>query len=158
VEGIVNRLSNIGTLLKKIYRSYSGLMLERLQGKGFTDLRPSFLEVLLAICDHETPSIKDIGLAVGLKKQTMTSHLNELEKRGYVIRQTNPRDKREQLIVLTDYGQRFKLSLLECADDVERLYTQTLGEVELSRVEHLLQNFFDKSDGLSKENSEGFLL
>lgn len=133
-------------------------MLESLQNKGFTDLRPSFLEVLLAICDFDRPSIKDVGMACGLKKQTMTSHLNELEKRGYIIRQTNPLDKREQLIHLTDYGQRFKLSLLECADDVEKAYSEKVGAVEIDRIKMVLENFHQKTESLSRKNSEGFLL
>ena len=49
----MNRLSSIGSYLKKLYRVYSQELLSSLQNKGFTDLRPSFLEVLLYICEHE---------------------------------------------------------------------------------------------------------
>lgn len=153
----MNHLSAIGSLLKKLYRSYSGLMLVELQRRGFTDLRPSFLEVLIAICDDEKASIKQIGQTCGLKKQTMTSHLNELEKRGYISRTINPQDKREQLIGLTDYGQRFRLALLECANEVERLFTEKLGTVELSRLELSLKNFHEKTADLEIP-SEGLLL
>lgn len=140
----MNKVSTIGSLLKKLYRYYNAELLAGLQGKGFTDLRPSFLEVLLCICEHNGPSIKDIGYACGLKKQTMTSHLNELEKRGYIGRKINPRDKREQNIFLTEYGQRFKLSLYEGIREIEKSYSLVVGEVELERIENILTRFYNK--------------
>lgn len=148
----MNKISLIGSLLKRIYRNYSSELLDSLQQRGFTDLRPSFLEVLLYVCENEGPSIKEVGRACGLKKQTMTSHLNELEKRGYVERKVNPRDKREQNIFLTEYGEKFKLNLFECIDIIEKTYTDVLGEVELDRVQHLLKNFHVKVS--SSRNNE----
>ncbi len=140
----MKKASAIGSLLKKIYRSYSNELLRNLQIRGFTDLRPSFLEVLLFICEHDGPSIKDIGVGCGLKKQTMTSHLNELEKRGYIERRNNQSDKREQNIFLTEYGLKFKLNLFECISEIEKMYTTLIGDLELNRVELTLKNFHSK--------------
>lgn len=140
----MKKVSSIGSLLKKIYRTYSGELLTLLQVRGFTDLRPSFLEVLLFICEHEGPTIKEIGFGCGLKKQTMTSHLNELEKRGYIERKTNFQDKREQNIFLTEYGLKFKLNLFECINEIEKKYTDLIGDLELNRVELILKNFHSK--------------
>lgn len=72
----------------------------------------------------------------------MTSHLNELEKRGYITRAHSEQDKREQLVHLTGYGEKFKLNLLQVTNDLEREYTQKLGEVELDRVELMLDNLY----------------
>ncbi|MBT3586873.1 MAG: winged helix-turn-helix transcriptional regulator [Halobacteriovoraceae bacterium] len=137
----MKKISTIGSLLKKIYRVYSTELLSTLQQRGYTDLRPSFLEVLLYICESEGPTIKEIGGGCGLKKQTMTSHLNELEKRGYIFRKVNVLDKREQNIFLTEYGLKFKFNLFESINELERNYSEVVGEVELDRVELLLKNF-----------------
>ena len=138
----MKKISSIGTLLKKIYRIYSGELLILLEQRGFTDLRPSFLEVLLFICENEGPAIKAIGIGCGLKKQTMTSHLNELERRGYIRRKINENDKREQNIYLTEYGERFRLNLFESLHDIEKSYIERVGEVELDRLNLILKNFF----------------
>lgn len=140
----MKKISSIGSLLKKIYRLYSAELLVHLQQRGFTDLRPSFLEVLLYICEHSGPSIKEIGDGCGLKKQTMTSHLNELEKRGYIERKVNVKDKREQNIFLTEYGDRFKFNLFEAIGEIETRYSAVVGEVELDRAQHLLKNLYSK--------------
>jgi len=138
----MKRIANIGGLLKKIYRIYSIELIKELQARGFNDLRPSFLEILMFLTENDGPSIKLIGKACGLKKQTMTSHLNELEKRGYIKRSHSEHDKREQLVFLTDYGEKFKLNLLQVTNDLERIYTTKLGEVELDRVELMLDNLY----------------
>ena len=140
----MNKLAQIGNLLKKTYRVYSNTLLQRLQDKGYTDLRASFLEILSYISENEGVSIKLIGTNCGLKKQTMTSHLNELEKRGYLRRQAGLKDKREQCVYLTEYGQKFKFSLLEALDEIEQEYSRRLGEVEFERIEHILGNFHNK--------------
>ena len=140
----MKKISSIGSLLKKIYRIYSQELLTELEHKGFSDLRPSFLDILLYICYNEGSSIKEIGKACGLKKQTMTSHLNELEKRGYIKRMAGEFDKREQSISLSSNGEKFKLSLFECIEQIEVHYQKVLGEVELERTEHLLNNFYTK--------------
>ena len=140
----MKKVSSIGSLVKKIYRNYSVELLSLLQVRGFTDLRPSFLEVLLFICEHTGPTIKEIGLGCGLKKQTMTSHLNELEKRGYIERKLNLEDKREQNIFLTEYGLKFKLNLFESINEIEKKYTDLIGDLELNRIEMTLKNFHSK--------------
>lgn len=147
----MKKISLIGSHLKKIYRLYSVELLERLQERGFLDLRPSFLEILMYLCDNDSPSIKDIGIACGLKKQTMTSHLNELESRGYIIRKTGAEDRREQRVVLTDYGYKFKLTLVEVVSELEIKYIELLGAVEVDRVVHVLENFYSKI----KDNTDG---
>ncbi len=137
----MNRLSNIGNLLKKIYRIYSQSLLSMLKDRGFSDLRASFLEILSFLCESEGASIKEIGESCGLKKQTMTSHLNELENRGYIKRTTGLVDKRKQKIFLTEYGEKFKLTLIDVTAELSEMYVAKIGDVELERVEHTLSNF-----------------
>lgn len=138
------KVTHIGNLLKKIYRIYSSDLLGSLQEKGFIDLRVSFLEILMYICENEAPTIKEVGKACGLKKQTMTSHLNELEKRGYIQRRKNEKDKRELKIHLTAYGEKFKIALLEAVDVLETQYLRSIGSVEIDRITHTLENFHQK--------------
>jgi DNA-binding MarR family transcriptional regulator len=137
----LKRISTIGSLLKRIYRLYSQELLQRLNDCGFSDLRPSFLEILSFICENDGPTIKSIGKACGLKKQTMTSHLNDLEKRGYVVRKTGQKDKREQCIFLTEYGEKFRFSLLDSIAILEKEYIKRVGDVEIERVQLMLENF-----------------
>lgn len=140
----MKKISTIGSLLKKIYRIYSNQLLSELQAKGFIDLRPSFLEILMYLSENQSPSIKEIGYACGLKKQTMTSHLNELEKRGYILRNKSEIDRRELKVDLTDYGEKFKIALIDVSTILEKKYLNAIGSVEVDRIEHILENFYSK--------------
>ncbi len=151
----MQKVSSIGVLLKKIYRIYGQQLLVILQSKGYTDLRPSFLEILLCLSEREGQSIKSIGKYCGLKKQTMTSHLNELEERGYIKRLSSELDKRENLVYFTEYGEKFKLSLIEAVNEIEREFFRLVGEVELERIEKLLSNFHQKIESINTTGSLG---
>jgi DNA-binding MarR family transcriptional regulator len=140
----MSHLGRIGLLIKKIYRVYSSDLISLLEKRGYLDMRASFLEILMFIIENEGASIKSIGEACGLKKQTMTSHLNELEKRGYIRRESAKQDKREIKIYLTEYGENFKLNFIDTIEDLENRYLKHLSELELERLELLLTNFFDK--------------
>lgn len=137
-------LANIGGLLKKVYRIYSNDLIVELESRGFTDLRPSFLEILNYLCEIEASSIKSIGIACGLKKQTMTSHLNELERRGYIERTTSEEDKREQNVALTQFGEKFKLHLKQSIELIESKYIDVIGETHMERTENVLELFHGK--------------
>lgn len=141
----MKKVTTIGLLLKKIHRHYSQDLLKSLHERGFIDLRASFLEILNYICDQsDPPPIKEVGANCGLKKQTMTSHLNELESRGYILRKAGLEDKRELKIHLTAYGEKFKISLIEVVRDLESQYAKSLGDVELDRIIHTLDNLHRK--------------
>lgn len=151
----MKRMASIASFLKKIYRIYSIELIKRLELIGFNDLRPSFLEILIYLSENDGPSIKMIGKACGLKKQTMTSHLNELEKRGYIKRSLSETDKRELLVFLTDYGEKFKLNLLQVTKDLENQYSATIGDVELDRAELMLEKLYRQ---ISENNQKGSLI
>lgn len=140
----MEKMAQIGGLLKKTYRIYSNQLIQQLEEHGFLDLRVSFLEILLCVSQQADMSIKEIGEACGLKKQTMTSHLNELEKRGYIYRAKGLNDKRELKVNLTEYGVKFKLTLFEVMNKLESEYEDKLGSVELERTQFILKNLHEK--------------
>lgn len=148
----MRKVSKVGALLRKIYRTYASDVLDGLQSKGFADLRPSFLEVLMILCEEEGRSIKVVGKKCSLAKQTMTSHLRELEKRGYLYRKTNETDKREFLLYLTELGEKFKLALQEVLDAVEHNYVVHVGTLELDRLLNHLDFFYSKMDSSTSKS------
>jgi DNA-binding MarR family transcriptional regulator len=149
----MRRIAHIGSLLKQIYRLYSVELMKELEQLGYMDLRPSFLEILMYLLENDASSIKLIGKACGLKKQTMTSHLNELEKRGYIVRENSQFDRREQVVKLTEYGEKFKVLFLDVIAKKEKFYSSKIGEVEMDRVELMLENLHKELISGSRKGS-----
>ena len=133
-----NEFISVGNTLKKIYRLYSLDVLEKLQNMGHEGLTYSYLEVISFICENEGESIKTIGSSLGLKKQTMTNHISELEKRGFIERRKNPNDARSLEIFLTEGGYNLRKHLEEVISEVEKDYENLIGGVELERLRHSL--------------------
>ena len=123
----------IGNLLKKIYRAYSLDILKNLESLGHDALTFSYLEVISYICEHEGVSLKLIGKSLGLKKQTITNHISELEKRGYLSRKSSLKDRRSQLIYLTEHGLALRGHLLQSIKLVESDYKNIIGSIELEK-------------------------
>ncbi len=137
-------IASIGSLLKISYRYYSQALLAQLQIKGFNDLRPSFLEILICLSEREGASLKEVGEICHLKKQTMTSHINELVKRGYVKKIKGEKDRREQRIFFTELGENFRMSLKEAISLVEKTYLDKIGEIELLKIQNHLADHIKK--------------
>jgi len=82
----------------------------------------------------------------------MTTHINELVKRGYVVKKVNPEDRREQAIYFTEFGNRFRIALQEISHQIHEEWSLHLGEVELKRLYFILdtsmKKIFDKKTSL----------
>ena len=49
---MMNKVSTIGKHLKNLYRLYSQDLLKKLEEVGYLDLRPSFIDILIFICEN----------------------------------------------------------------------------------------------------------
>ena len=134
----------IGNTLKKIYRAYSLDILKSLESLGHDGLTFSYLEVLSFVCEHEGSSLKIIGKSLGLKKQTITNHISELEKRGYLNRKPCLKDRRSQLISLTEHGLSLRSHLLQSIEYVESDYENIVGGVELEKLRDSLSDLHSR--------------
>ncbi len=63
-------------------------------------------------------------------------------------------DKREQNIFLSEYGEKFKLKLLDCVNELEHGYSEIFGSVELERVEYLLNKLYDKTTSRFNDHAD----
>ena len=69
-----------------------------------TGLTSSQLLVLQDICRHEGTMVKDIASRITLSSATVTSILDRLESRGFVVRQRSDNDRRRVGLRLTEAG------------------------------------------------------
>jgi DNA-binding MarR family transcriptional regulator len=140
--------------LKKISRFYHGLLLNQLDAKGFNDLRASFLEILMVITKDEGATLKEVGDKCRLKKQTMTSHINELVKRGYLLKRKGQHDARKQELYFTPLGERLKLVLLDSLGELEQNIKNEIGELEFLRLNEALLHFDSKLNPIDKNKKQ----
>ncbi|MDA1478012.1 MarR family winged helix-turn-helix transcriptional regulator [Bacillus changyiensis] len=86
-----------------------GKVLQRMENKFAEGLIPFHINarqygVLLFIQENPYSSQKDISENLKIDRTTMVSHIDHLEKLGFVERTKNPNDRRSYSLVMTEKG------------------------------------------------------
>jgi DNA-binding MarR family transcriptional regulator len=76
--------------------------------------------IVLSALD-KTPGLTqgELGKALGLDKTTLMSQLDRLERRGLVVRHSDPRDRRLRIPVITDDGEALRATVAGACAAVE---------------------------------------
>lgn len=98
--------------------------------------------VLMALWEHETLNVGQLGSILHLDAGTLTPLLKRLEKAGYVTRQRSKEDERVTVISITSEGNALKE---KCKDIPLKLASETsaLDEKDAKELYRLLYLFLE---------------
>jgi DNA-binding MarR family transcriptional regulator len=125
--------ASLGHLFSRVGRMLTGHAISKVHKAGYPEVRESWLPILQHV---EEKGIRSIDLAnkLAISKQAANQMVKEIQKQGYLQRDPDPKDKRAQLITLTEQGwQAWVIGLKAMAEMERRLETQ-LG---LDNVDHM---------------------
>lgn len=129
----------IGALLRMPWEAVQEHMLERLHGHGFSDFDASYLPVFQYPGPQgERPS--DLAARLRVSKQALNHLLGQLERRGYLERETDPDDGRSRRIVLTPRGTRVVTVIRAAVAEMEESWAQQLGRARFDQLLRLLHD------------------
>jgi DNA-binding MarR family transcriptional regulator len=123
----------IGLLLRLLYQQYSQDIDAALREAGFDDIRPSAANVFPFV-PPEGITISELAEHARVRKQTMAQAVDQLERTGYVERRPNPKDRRSQLVRLTDRGRSVPPVTHAAAERVEQRWSQLTSTKELEAL------------------------
>ena len=63
---------------------------------------------MLALWEHQTLTVKDLGQYLYLDSGTLTPLLKKLESKGYITRKRSESDERNVLVSITESGEQLK--------------------------------------------------
>jgi DNA-binding MarR family transcriptional regulator len=133
----------IGALLVLPFSTINRRVFEAYAAAGFTDLRPAHTPVFQYMLP-EGDRIVDLAARAQTTKQAMGYLVAYLEKAGYLERTPDPRDGRAQIVRRTEKGRQVNRLARETVQDVQREWTQLLGEDKmaylLSTLRELVQH------------------
>ena len=96
----------LARLLAMAYRQLIDGLHARLAERGYTDVRPTYGYVLLAVREHPQTGAQ-IAELLGVTKQAASKLVEAMELSGYVKRSTHDDDLRAKTIQLTARGRKF---------------------------------------------------
>ena len=91
---------------------------------------PQYL-VLMALWQHDSQSVKEIGNRLYLESNTLTPLLKRMEQKGLIQRTRSTSDERTVMISLTESGQDMK----EKAKEIPHKLIESFGEGSVNEEE-----------------------
>lgn len=96
------------TYLKKLIHELAKINQEIFSSgyyKDFLSLCNNDISILALLEEHSGETAKQISVRLNLPKTTVVTAVSRLVKRGYITREKNWQDGREQLLMLTNLGK-----------------------------------------------------
>jgi DNA-binding MarR family transcriptional regulator len=130
---------------KKMKKFIENSLLE----KGINDIVPSYGNILTVLYDNNGQlKMNEIGKILGKDKSTITTLVNNLEKRGYVEKVRSSEDKRAVYVSLTDKARQIEPVFNQISAEVHKTaykgFTNEEKEELLRLLKKLNKNFSDR--------------
>jgi len=134
---------SLGVLLRLAHQHFSLAVDEALVRSGFDSIRPHHANVF-SFVPPEGIQVSELTIRAGVRKQSMSQAVEELEKLGYVERKPHPGDKRARLVFLTDRGCKVRPLAMAAGERVEDAWSDLLGHSALDEMRATLQTLLGK--------------
>jgi MarR family transcriptional regulator, lower aerobic nicotinate degradation pathway regulator len=95
--------------------------------------------ILTMVTESGPMTQKALGDALRIDRTTMVALIDDLEDRGYVMRQRHPRDRRAILVHPTSAGRAAKTAAIRILDEQQRRYLAPLSTAEREQLGGLLK-------------------
>jgi DNA-binding MarR family transcriptional regulator len=121
----------LARLLAMAYRLLVDGLHERLRERGWTDVRPAFGFVLLALRAGPA-SLRNLPAVMGTSKQAVSKLVAAMMEAGYVELAADPADARAKQVRLSDRGRALLAEVEGIWAELEQDWAATLGADRLT--------------------------
>ena len=95
--------------------------------------------ILTLVIVREPMTQKALGDMLRIDRTTMVALIDDLERKGLVIRQRHPRDRRAFLVSPTESGRTAKVEAIRILDEQQRCFLAPLAAAERQQLGALLK-------------------
>lgn len=88
----------------------------------------------------------DLGKTLGLDKTTLMSQLDRLERRGLIVRHSDPRDRRLRIPVITEDGEALRATVADACAAVEESALTGFHHDQIDTFRHMLITIIGDSE------------
>ena len=121
------KAESAGYLANHMARLFANALHERIRPLG---LAPAQFMTLLELWEEDGRTQKDLVRRLDIEQATMANTLKRMERDGLIIRQENPKDRRAQLIRLTEKARALQDDVTAAANAVNAIALGGLSEDE----------------------------
>ncbi len=144
-----------GFLMAKI-RQVGGRISDRIMKKYGIEINSAQGRILFALWKEDDISINELAKKTQLKKSTLTSMLDRLEKMGYVKRLRSKKDRRIILIKRTEKDKALENKYVEVSKEMTQLFYEGFSLKQIDRFEQDLERILNNLTEF-EANSENWM-
>lgn len=130
-------VDHIGTDLWRAFRTYEQAMFDRIAGNGFEDITLPDSDVLVHV-GKKGIKLVEIARQRRVSKQSAHEQVHSLVKRGYLVLENDPQDRRARIVKHSKKGQALVTSLKQIKRDLHEEITSLIGPDQLSVLKAIL--------------------
>jgi DNA-binding MarR family transcriptional regulator len=131
-----------GFLMAKI-RQVGGRIFERMLKEYDIEINSAQGRIMFALWKNDGIAISELAQKTQLKKSTLTSMLDRLEKMGYVRRRRCKKDRRKVLINRTKKDKTLEKVYVAISEEMTKLFYKRFSKSEIDRFENDLARILD---------------
>lgn len=136
----MGKLREGGFLISKIRQISGRIFDKKLKNYGINDLNTAQGRIIFSLWQHNHITISDLARQTALGKTTLTSMLNRLEQSGYIVSNTDEKDKRKTLISSTGKSKSLEDRYEAVSKEMTSLFYKGLSEKQIDEFENLLRH------------------
>ncbi len=147
MEKSTNRKLN--ELLVNLFHNVMDIEAEAVITEEFKDITNNDMHIIEAIGNDEPRSMSMIAKSLNVTVGTLTSNMNSLEDKAYIVRERSKTDKRVVLVSLTEKGKKAFFHHRDFHRRMIHSIVKDLEEDEMKVLIRCLQNltkFFDEQN------------
>ncbi len=132
------------TYLKRLIHQLAEINQEIFSSGDYNDflsLCNNDISILASLEEYPGETAKQISVRLSLPKTTVVTAVSRLVKRGYINREQNSQDGREQLLMLTDLGKRVNKE----HEQYERCFLEAFMNLFREEDYEMLADIFERS-------------
>jgi DNA-binding MarR family transcriptional regulator len=127
-----------GFYISQIRQIQSRIFEKLLKANDFDDFNGAQGRILFVLWQKDDLPIHELSSATSLAKTTLTSMLDRMEKKGYLKRAFDAKDRRQIRIVLTEKAVALHQRYLAVSTQMNEIFYRGFSQVEIRQLDDML--------------------
>ena len=124
-------------------RQVAGRIFERMLNEYGIEINSAQGRIMFALWQQDNISINELAQKTQLKKSTLTSMLDRLEKMGYICRKRSKKDRRKILIKRTNKDRNLEKEYVKLSQEHTKLFYRGFSDDRIDRFEKDLKQILN---------------
>ncbi len=147
-----NTSRTLNEMLVKLFDSIMDMEEKAVITKEFEDITNNDMHILEAIGNDEPRSMSAIAKRMDVTVSTLTTNMNSLENKGYIVRERSKADKRVVLVSLTDKGRK---AFYHHRDYHKNMIKSIIKDLDEDEMKVLIKSLLNLNEFFNSEKEEG---